>query len=206
MRLYGHPLSPRYRRVAVAAAELGAPVDLVVLDVRGGEPRSAPYLAKNAMGKMPTLEDDDGWTLWESWAIAVYLAEKFPERGLFPTDARGRAEALRWMFWCAAHLEPAVATLYGQKVLAPMRGQGADGVAVSAATKEVARYLPILEAHLATHEWMLGDRFGLVDVLLGVAADVLLHPQIAWDRASAPHVVAWRDRLAERPSWTAGRG
>src|SRR4051812_5277992 len=108
MKLYGNALSPRYRRVAIAAAELGLPIELVELNLPKGENRSREYLARNPMGKIPTLEEDDGWALWESCAILVYLGEKHPERRLLPTDARGRADSLRWMFWSAAHLDPAV--------------------------------------------------------------------------------------------------
>src|SRR5262249_38330796 len=154
-----------YRRVAIAAAELGVPLELVVLDVRKGEPKQAAYLAKNAMGKMPTFEDDDGWLLWESCAIVTDLADRFPQRALLPTDARGRADALRWMLWTTTHLDAGVAALYGQKYLARLRGAQPDPVAVESATKELTRYVPILEAHLATHPFMLGDTFSLVDVV-----------------------------------------
>lgn len=205
MKLYGNPLSPRYRRVAIAAAELGAPLDLVVLNPGKGETRAPDYLAKNAMGKMPTLEDDDGWALWESCAMVVYLAEKFPERALFPVDPRGRADALRWMFWSASHLDPAVSSTYVQKFLMPMRGGAPDEAVLGAASKELQRYLPILEAHLASHPYVLGETFSLVDVTLGASIDALFLPQLEVDRAAYPSIAAWHARLAARPTWSAGR-
>src|SRR5262245_44988031 len=117
MKLFGNTLSPRYRRVAIAAAELNVPLQLVELNIGAGENRAPEYLSRNPMGKIPTFEDDDGWTLWESYAIVTYLAEKHPDRGLFPTTLRGRADALRWLFWGASHLDPAIAPIYAQKVL-----------------------------------------------------------------------------------------
>jgi glutathione S-transferase len=204
MKLYGNPLSPRYRRVAIAAAELGVPLDFIVLNPAKGEMRAADYLARNPMGKMPTFEDDDGWTLWESLAILVYLGETHPERGLFPTDARGRADALRWMFWCASHLDPALALLYAQKFLGRLRGQAVDETIVAAAMKDVVRFLPVLEARVAERVWIMGAGFSLVDVALGASIDALFREELAFDRAPYPGVSAWHARLVARPTWGAG--
>ena len=48
--------------------------------------------AVNPLGKVPALVDD-GFAVWDSLAIAEYLAEHFPEKQLWPTDARQRARA-----------------------------------------------------------------------------------------------------------------
>jgi glutathione S-transferase len=156
------------------------------------------------MGKVPTFEDDDGWTLWESCAVLVYLAETHPDRGFFPTDVRGRANALRWMFWASAHLDPSVALVYGQRFLRPMRGQAVDETAVASAMKDLARYLPVLEAQLATGTWILGAHFSLVDIALGASVDALFRKEVAFDRTPYPAVSAWHGRLASRPAWGAG--
>lgn len=204
MRAYGHAVSPRYRRIVIAAAELGVPLERVELDIAGGQNRTAEYLAKNPMGKIPTLEDDDGWTLWESFAILVYLGEKFPAKGLFPTELRARAEALRWCFWGASHLDPSVVGLFIQNVTNPMRGLAPDDAAIAGAHKELQRYLPLLESHLASRAWVLGDAFSLVDVGLGATCDGLFHPKLAFDRGPYPNLVAWHGRLVARPTWWRG--
>jgi glutathione S-transferase len=203
VKLYGNPLSPRYRRVVVAAAELGVPLDLVVLNPGKGETRAPAYIAKNPMGKMPTFEEDDGWTLWESLAVVVYLAETHPTKGLFPTDARSRAEALRWMFFCASHLDPAVESLYTQKFLSRLRGQAVDEAAVASAKKDLDRYLPVFEARMETQPWVLGPSFSLVDVALGTSVDTLFKKELEFDRKACPAIAAWHSRLSERPYWSA---
>ncbi|QIM54198.1 glutathione S-transferase family protein [Hydrogenophaga crocea] len=48
--------------------------------------------AINPVGKVPALVDD-GFAIWDSLAIAEYLAERFPERQLWPADTRARARA-----------------------------------------------------------------------------------------------------------------
>jgi glutathione S-transferase len=203
MKLYGHPISPRHRRIAIAAAELGLPLEVVELNIGKGENRTPEYLAKNPMGKIPTFEDDDGWTLWESFAVLVYLGEKHPERGLFPTQVRERADALRWMFWSASHLDPAIVGLVVQKVIAPMRGQRPDEAVIEASSRDLARFLPVLEAHLGGRTWMLGERFSMVDVALGASVDGLFLEAVGFDRGTCPNVAAWHRRLTERPAWLA---
>lgn len=205
MKLYGHRASPRYRRIAIAAAELGIPLELVELDIPKGENRAAGYLAKNPMGKIPTLEEDDGWTLWESFAMVAYLGEKHPERGLFPTGVRERAEAMRWLFWAASHLDPAALGLYVQKVVDPARNLPTDPARVAAFEKELARYLPVLESHLQGRDWLL-ERFSLVDVALGATFDGLFHKRTGFDASPYPNVQAWHARLVDRPAWKSGSG
>jgi glutathione S-transferase len=59
------------------------------------EPRSTfkqTLRALSPTGKVPVLEDD-GFAVWDTLAIAEYLAEKFPEKALWPRDARARARA-----------------------------------------------------------------------------------------------------------------
>src|SRR5262245_9159436 len=108
MKIYSNPMSPNSKRVLVCANELGLSPEVVAVDLRKGEGQAADYLARNPMGKVPTLEDDDGYVLWESPAILIYLTSRYPSRGLLPTDSRAHAEVMRWMFWNASHLEPAL--------------------------------------------------------------------------------------------------
>jgi len=66
-------------------------------DIITGENRQdATYTAKNPAGTMPTLENDNGVCLTESWPICEYLEEHFPEPNLIGTDARERAEVRKW--------------------------------------------------------------------------------------------------------------
>src|SRR4051794_10360541 len=114
MRLYDVTGSPNCRKVRVAARELSLPLQLVPVSLAG--PRDAAYLAQNPSGKVPTFVDDDGFVLWESGAILIHLAEKRPERELFPVTTHRRANVLRWMFFAANHVQPWLSVL-GQERL-----------------------------------------------------------------------------------------
>ncbi|WP_414614107.1 glutathione S-transferase family protein, partial [Stenotrophomonas muris] len=87
--------------------ELGIEHELVLLDFDAREHKSAEYLALNPAGVVPTLLID-GLVLTEAAAIALYLADRHPDAGLLPTlGTPQRADAYRWMFWCANTLQPA---------------------------------------------------------------------------------------------------
>jgi glutathione S-transferase len=203
MKVYGNPLSNNYKRIAVCAAELGVPIEHVLLDPKKGENRTPEYLAKNPMGKIPTFEDDDGWTLWESPAVLLYLCEQHTDRQLVPTDVRERADAWRWMFWNASHLEPSANRLYFQRVLRPLRGLPIEPPVLEAAGKELARFLPVLNGRLEGREWLMGERFTVVDIVIGTAVELLGLPQVSFDVSPYPYVQSWYARLAARPSWKA---
>ncbi|MFY0574068.1 glutathione S-transferase family protein [Cystobacter fuscus] len=72
MKLYAPPLSTAAYKVLAVVHELGLPVTLVSLDMMSGEHKSPAFLAKNPNGKVPVLEDDDGFCVWESNAILCY--------------------------------------------------------------------------------------------------------------------------------------
>lgn len=89
--------------------ELGIEHELVLLDFDAREHKSAEYLALNPAGVVPTLLID-GLVLTEAAAIALYLADRHPEAHLLPAlGTPQRADAYRWMFWCANTLQPPIA-------------------------------------------------------------------------------------------------
>src|SRR5512145_2273398 len=100
MKLYNAALSPNAMRVRAVINELGLPVEIVDVDLRAGV-KPPELLAVNPNGKVPALVDDDGFALFESRAIAVYLASKRPERELYPEDHKRRALVEQWSYWQA---------------------------------------------------------------------------------------------------------
>ena len=204
MKLYTNPMSPNCKRAAVTAAELGLPLEKVILDPSKGQNKTPEYLALNPMGKIPTFQDDDGWVLWESTAIALYLAEKHPQKGLLPaaSDVRARANVHRWLSWNASHLERGVYEVFGQRVLRPMLGGTTDETIAAQGEKDLGRFLPVLNGLLEGKEWVAGT-FGVADIALGVSTELLRHPGCKFDLTPYVHVGLWLDRLAARPSWKA---
>ena len=196
MELYTFPISPNGKRVRVAAAEIGLPLDLKNLDFLKGEQRTPDYLALNPMGKAPTLTDGD-FTLWESGAIMCYLAQTKPNP-LWPADAKARADMLRWMFFGSCHVDPYFTTLVVERFQKPRRNEPPDEAMLAGAERYLARFLPTLERQLTGHDYVTGS-FGLGDIVLGSTLE--LSPMLKYDLAPYPHIRAWLDRLQARPSW-----
>ncbi len=202
MKLYSNSLSPNARRPRICAAELGIKLDVVELDFAKGDMQKPEYKAVNPMGKIPTLVDDDGYVLWESPAMLVYLANKYPDKGLMAADARGRAEIARWMFWNASHLESGVATVGFEKFVKPQfMGQPADEARVAAGTADWERFAPVLDAHLAGKDWICGKQLTIADICLGVTIDFA--GMVGLDVAKHRNLASWIGRLRERASWKA---
>ena len=199
MKLYFHPLSGNSRRTLLVAAHLDVPLERIVVDLTKGEQRGAPHLERNPGGRVPVLEDD-GFLLWESRAIMQYLAEKTPGQTLLPTDARGRADVSRWLFWCAAHMAPANTVLVFENFVKPRTGRGpADPAEVARGEALVAQHAPLLDAHLAGRTWVAQDRLTLAD--FSIAASFALAGPARLPIGDYANLRAWLGRVQELEAW-----
>lgn len=197
MRLHYHPMSPNSRRALMAAIQLGAPVERVLVDLRKGEQKRPEYLALNPNGKVPTLEDD-GFVLWESRAIMTYLADRTPGQTLYPQEVHARADVNHWLFWDAVHLSPAVQVLTYERVVKAMLGQGdPDPKEVERGNRLVAPLLPVLDGHLASREWLCGTALTLADLSLATPLGFAERAQIALPA----NVGAWLGRVQALDAW-----
>ena len=86
MKLYTNPLSPNGRKVTTVVHHLQLQLDVEVVDLSKGAQRTPEYLAINPNGAIPALVDGD-LKLWESNAIAAYLADTSGDRSFFPEGA-----------------------------------------------------------------------------------------------------------------------
>src|SRR5262245_14338097 len=192
MKLYDVPVSSNCRKVRITAAELDLPLEIVPVELRVGGIPDPAYRNKNPMGKVPTLEDD-GFFLFESTAICDYLAAKRPERALAPTDARGRADLWRWLSWFNAHIQPWTATIALERGIKPkLTGQPGDEHAIAYAERELARFIPVLEAHLRGRESVL-PAYTIADICLGCGFESA--GRVGIDLGVYPAIRAWLARI-----------
>ena len=96
MKLYDAAGAPNPRRVRIFLAEKGITVPTVALDLRKGEGRAPPHLARNPWGGTPVLELDDGTCIAESVAICRYIEAQHPQPPLMGVDARDQALVEMW--------------------------------------------------------------------------------------------------------------
>jgi glutathione S-transferase len=199
VKLYYFPLSGSSRRVLLTVAHLDLPVDRVVVDLQKGEHRASPHRDRNPNARVPVL-DDGGFVLWESRAIMQYLADRTPAQTVYPTDARGRADVNRWLFWCAAHMSVSNTILVQENLVKPLSGRGpADPAEVARGEALFAQHASVLDTHLANKTWIAQDRLTLAD--FSVAAAFALAGPAKIPVASFANIRAWLARVKELDAW-----
>lgn len=155
---YAHPSRAAMTRLLLE--ELGAPYDLVTLDLKAGDQMKPDYLAVNPMGKVPAIRHR-GAVVTETAAIFIYLADAFARAGLAPApDDAARGPYLRWIVFYAAAFEPAMVDR-ARKLDPGPRPMSPYG--------DLASVERAVEAMLTPGPYILGDRFSAADVLWGAA-------------------------------------
>lgn len=193
IKLHYHPMSTYSRRVCMALLEKNIPHELVVVDMAARKHREAEYLALNPYGRVPTLQEGD-FLLYESTAILSYLERQYPEPALVPADARGRALVDMHMKLCDIQMARQAGVIMFPKRFLPKERW--DEKAMAQAKGEIEKHLAILEKQLAGRQFLVGDRYSLVEICY--TPFVQFFPLM--DIAAPPAVAGWIARMLERPS------
>lgn len=195
LTLYTSPLSGNGRKVHMLLEEVGASYQLSKLDLTKGEQKNPDYLKLNPNGKVPTLVDD-GFVLWESNAILLYLAEKFSATKLLPTGGHDRARMFQWLLFEQTTFRPPLSLLYRQTRFTPPDKQ--DSKAIEQAWSEIRTNMGILQTALSGREY-IGGTFSVADI--AVLPYVYLAKDLGVELSAWPGVEAYWQRLSPRPSW-----
>ena len=193
LKLHYHPFSTFARRVRIALIEKNIAAELIEVDMMARAHRGPAYLALNPYGRVPTLEED-GFVLYESTAILEYLEATHPTPPLVPADARGRARVSMHMKLCDLQLARQAGTIIFPKRFLPKERW--DEKAMAQAKKEIEKHLEILEPQLAGKEYLVGDRYTLVEVCYTPFVEFFPLVEVT----PPPAVAAWTARMLERPS------
>jgi glutathione S-transferase len=199
LNIYGVARSRAFRALWMAK-ELGLDYEHVKVDFATGETRTPAHLALNPNGHVPVI-DDDGFILWESMAINLYLAKKYGAGRLYPTRLEDEARAWQWSFWGMTEIErPVLIALFNRAILP---GDKRDPAAADAAEKSLAQPLGVLEGVLGPTLYLLGDHFTVAD--LNVASILAWARPAQIDMSPFPKVAEWLKNCAERPAARAAR-
>ncbi|MGY4398632.1 glutathione S-transferase [Sphingomonas sp. UYAg733] len=182
-------------KIRLTAAHLGIAIERREYDIMAGETRTPAFLGGvNANGRIPVLQVGDRF-LPESGAACLYLAEG---SALIPEDRFERADMMRWMFWEQYNHEPNVATLrfwyvfIGEDALDEVRQAQ---LPARRAAGDAA--LALMDEHLATHDYFVGDRLTLADIALYAYTHVA--DEGRFDLARYPALGKWLARVAATP-------
>jgi glutathione S-transferase len=173
--------------------ELGVPFEAVSVNLVAGEHRQNPFLALNPAGKVPALEDG-GLLLTESVAIVLYLAEKYPEKGLAPAGLAARAELLRWLLFTATELEQPLWRITRHTVLYPEERRLPGEVAL--AREDFLAMARVLDRHMVDREFVVGDSVTVADFVLAYTLD---WAQLVDLLGELPRLEGYMLRMYDRP-------
>jgi len=199
LKIYGVARSRAFRTLWIAK-ELGLDYKHIKIDFATGETRTQAHLALNPNGHVPVI-DDDGFILWESMAINLYLAKKYGRDGFYPSRLVDEARAWQWSFWGMTEVERPVLTALFNRAILPENER--DPAAADAAEKTLAQPLKVLDGALERSSYLLGDRFTVAD--LNVASILAWARPAQIDFAVYPKVAEWSRNCAERPAARAAR-
>ena len=190
--LYTAP-TPNGWKISVALEELGLPYEVHRISLRKMEQKSESYLAINPNGKIPTIvdRDEDGFAVFESGAILVYLAEKTGR--LMPADLKGRSRVLQWLMFQMGGIGP----MMGQANVFFRYFPEKIQPAIDRYQNETRRLFEVLNARLADHEYLAGD-YSIADIANWCW--VRTHRWSGLEIDDLPHLARWRDQITSRPA------
>jgi glutathione S-transferase len=180
--LYTADRCPYAARARIVLAEKGIAYEAVEVDL---DDRPAWMYEKNATGRVPVYEEDEGLVLPESEVIMEYLEERYPEPPLWPADPAERAEGRLWLKRFDDRLGGAYYTA--------RRGDGRE---------QVEARLSDLESALAARPYLSGREFGLADI--GYLPWILRGLE-RFGLELGPSTKGWLERCSERPGVAAER-
>lgn len=197
-KLWGRASSSNVMKVLWALDELGLPYDRIDAGGAFGRTRDAEYRAMNPMGLVPTLQEDDGWSAWESNTICRYLCNAHaPGHALYPAEPRARAAVETWMDWQLGHITAPMVTIFFTHVRVAEADR--DWAAEKKAREDAGRLWKIVDTALAGKRFLCGDQVTLADIALGC----WVHRWFALpiERPDLPNLAAYYAAMKTRPGF-----
>ena len=195
MRLYEFGPT-RSLRARWTLQELGVDFEPIPVNLQRKEHQRPEFLKVNPAGRIPVLVDGD-IVVPESVAIALYLGEKYPEKGLLPRDPRVRAQVLRWSLFAATELEQPLWRITRHRSLYPEADRSPADIAL--AGRDFREMAAVLEAHLQDRAFVAGDCVTVADF---VTAYTLDWADVVELLDGFPRCKAYMERMYARPKAT----
>ncbi len=193
---YFETINPQ--KACAVAKYLNSPVEFVRVDLAKGEHKTSAYLAINPNGKVPALVDGQV-SIWESNAIMCHLA-RVAKSDLWPADGAKQIEVLKWLTWNSEHFTRHAGSLYFNYIIKPKFSLGEpDTKAVQEATGFVKQFGAVLDDHLASRAYLLGDQLTVADFAVSVTLPFAAKIHLPLD--GFKNIARWQSRLEELPAW-----
>jgi glutathione S-transferase len=197
IKIWGRKTSSNVQKVMWAVGEIGLPHQRIDIGGPFGRNREAAYLAMNPNGLVPTLQEDDGFLLWESNSIVRYLAAKYRVTALEPVDLRVRAQASKWMDWQLSVAGPAIGPVFWGLIRTPPEQR--DHAAIEAGKKNTTAAMIMVDDQLGRTAYLGGDGFSYGDIPVGIMA--YRYRQLVPDHPPLKNFERWYAAISARQAF-----
>jgi glutathione S-transferase len=198
IKIWGRNTSSNVQKAMWAVGELK--LEHQRIDVGGsfGKNKEPAYLAMNPNGLVPTLEEEDGFLLWESNSIVRYLAGKHDKASVLePKDPHARALASQWMDWQLSVVGPAITPAFWGLIRTPQDKR--DLAAIKASQDKTAAAMQIADRQLGKTQFLAGNAFSYGDIPVGVMC--YRYRQLVPGRPATPNLDRWYDAISSRKAF-----
>jgi glutathione S-transferase len=194
--LYTSP-TPNGHKVSIALEEMKLEYNVINVNLMVGDQKLPEYLKLNPNGRIPTIVDRDNndFAVFESGAILMYLGDLSGK--LFPTDQKKRSQVVQWLMFQMGGVGPMMGQAnvffrYFPEKIQPV---------IDRYQKEVKRLFTVLDSHLATNEYLVGE-YSIADIANW--AWVRTHYWSGVEIEDLVHLNRWVKTIAERPAVKVG--
>jgi glutathione S-transferase len=195
LQLFEFPCT-RSARCRWALQEIGAPFSSVVVDLRSGANRQPEYLKVHPHGKVPALIDGD-LVLFESVAICLHLAHRFPEAHLLPAPgSAARSVHDQWLMFCTNELEQPLWRIRRHQSLYPVDKR--LPAEIELARVDFLAASEVLDRALEGRSFVAGDGLTVADIVIGYTLSWACWYDLLEGRR---HLRGYLDGLKQRPAF-----
>lgn len=182
--------TPNGWKVSITLEELELPYLVHAIDLSSGDQKKKPFTGINPNGRLPAIVDD-GFAVFESGAIMLYLAEKTGR--LLPADEKGRSRVVQWLMFQMGGVGP----MMGQANVFTRYFPEKIPAAIDRYLRESRRLFEVLDGHLADHEYLAGD-YSIADIANWSWVHIHEWPGVSVD--GLDNLKRWMDQVAARPA------
>ncbi len=198
LKIWGRNTSSNVQKVMWAIGELGLAHERIDVGGAFGKTREPPYSDMNPNATVPTLEEPDGFTLWESNTICRYLGAKYDKTNVLePKDVKQRGLASQWMDWQLSVVGPNITPVFWGLIRTPPEQR--DMTHIKAMIEKTVANMQTLDAQLAKTAYVAGDAFSYGDIPVGVMC--YRYVQLVPDRPATPHLDRWYGAISSRQAF-----
>jgi glutathione S-transferase len=196
LKMWGRNTSSNVQKAMWAVGELKIPCERIDVGGAYGRTKEPFYLAMNPNSLVPTLEEDDGFTMWESNSIVRYLAAKHGGT-LEPKDGKVRAKAHQWMDWQLSVIGPAITPVFWGLIRTPPEKR--DQSAIDNGKTKTTAAVQMMDAQLGKTAFMAGDAFSYGDIPVGVM--IRRYMELVPERPKMANLERWFGEISKRPAF-----